>query len=402
MNYQQLHDAVQSAAGLRLRLRLQPMYGQGEIVFPCTVAGGKYQISNRRIPGYDQSVSCAILDSVQSQANRMEDALLADIRSGKLHLPHLETDFSAVEGLEKEIGKITCFEAPHRIFDAILRDSVDSNGIHFPLSEQGKDVINANSKNATAIFQVSPASLLFGSWDSTGVSGGLGEKYTRCVVSELIGVAIEEQVELSSKARNRAGIRRDPLNISSQVNCVQIAASEGDEIWKQRQAKSAKDKDKAAVINHGNIVWPKAGETVHGGITCDYIQQSTTISFAALRQLHFLVGNQDQSSFAHAVLAAIALHAAALNVERGWHLRSRCDLVLDDGVTPEWEILGAAPSKEALSSEVTRKVLLDSIEAAKKAGLPWNDAPIKLTPSPALRELVTKSQKTHRETAASE
>ena len=96
MNYTALHQAVQSAAGLRLRLRLQPMYGQGEIVFPCTVAGGKYQISSRRIPGYDQSVSCAILDSVQSQANRMEDALLADIRAGKLHLPHLETDFTAI------------------------------------------------------------------------------------------------------------------------------------------------------------------------------------------------------------------------------------------------------------------------------------------------------------------
>ena len=85
MNYTTLHKVVQSAAGLRLRLRLQPMYGNGEIIFPCTVAGGKYQISNRRILGYDQSVVCAILDSVQSQANRMEDALLADIRAGNLH-----------------------------------------------------------------------------------------------------------------------------------------------------------------------------------------------------------------------------------------------------------------------------------------------------------------------------
>ena len=125
MNYTALHQAVQSAAGLRLRLRLQPLYGVGEIVFPCTVAGGKYQISNRRIPGYDQSVSCAILDSVQSQANRMEDALLSDIRDGKLKLPHLETDFGGIEGLVKKVGKITCFEAPHRIFDAILRDSVN-------------------------------------------------------------------------------------------------------------------------------------------------------------------------------------------------------------------------------------------------------------------------------------
>lgn len=49
MKYDQLLQAVQSAAGLRLRLRLQPLYGAGEIIFPCTVAGGKYQSYRRRI-----------------------------------------------------------------------------------------------------------------------------------------------------------------------------------------------------------------------------------------------------------------------------------------------------------------------------------------------------------------
>lgn len=394
MNYTTLHQAVQSAAGLRLRIRLQPMYGNGEIIFPCTVAGGKYQISNRRIPGYDQSVVSAILDSVQSQANRMEDALLSDIRAGKLHLPHLETDFSAVEGLEKEIGKITCFDAPHRIFDAILRDSVDASGVHFPLTNQGRAVIKADSKNAAAIFQVSPASLLFGSWDSTGVSGGLGEKYTRCVVSELVGINIEQAI--------RAGTRIDPLNSEKNQNPDAILKATED-VMLALLKKSRKKFDKPSEINHSSVPWEGGSEKMpHGGITCDYVQQSTTISFAALRQLHFLVGGTDQSTYAHAVLAAIALHAAALNVERGWHLRSRCDLVLDDGVIPEWETLGSSPTKEALSSDVTRKVLLEAIEAAKKAGLPWNDTPIKLTPSPALRELVVKSQKAHRETATSE
>jgi CRISPR-associated protein Csb1 len=370
------------------------MYGNGEIIFPCTVAGGKYQISNRRIPGYDQSVVSAILDSVQSQANRMEDALLSDIRAGKLHLPHLETDFSAVEGLEKEIGKITCFDAPHRIFDAILRDSVDASGVHFPLTNQGRAVIKADSKNATAIFQVSPASLLFGSWDSTGVSGGLGEKYTRCVVSELVGINIEQAI--------RAGTRIDPLNSEKNQNPDAILRATED-VMLALLKKSRKKFDKPSEINHSSVPWEGGSEKMpHGGITCDYVQQSTTISFAALRQLHFLVGGTDQSTYAHAVLAAIALHAAALNVERGWHLRSRCDLVLDDGVIPEWETLGSSPTKEALSSDVTRKVLLEAIEAAKKAGLPWNDTPIKLTPSPALRELVVKSQKAHRETATSE
>ena len=395
MNYTALHQAVQSAAGLRLRLRLQPLYGAGEIVFPCTVAGGKYQVSNRRIPGYDSSVSCAILDSVQSQANRMEDALLADIRDGDLKLPHLETDFTGIEGLLKEIGKITCFEAPHRIFDAILRDSVDTTGKHFPLTELGQKVTHSNAKDASAIFQASPASLLFGSWDSTGVSGGLGEKYTRCVVSEVVGINTEQAA--------RAGTRIDPLNIAGAIDPEKILKDTKDAMWTEI-AKNRKALKKPSELNHGSVPWDGGTEKMpHGGVTCDYIQQSTTVSFAALRQLHFLVDGKDQSAFAHTVLAAIALHAAALNTQRGWHLRSRCDLILDEGVSPEWEILGSsAVTKQAFTADATRELLKEAIVEAKKAGLPWSDEPIRLKPSPALQKLVVASQKAHRESATAE
>jgi len=371
------------------------MYGQGEIVFPCTVAGGKYQISNRRIPGYNQSVPCAILDSVQSQANRMEDALLADIRAGKLQLPHLETDFSGIQELEKFVGTITCFEAPHRIFDAILRDSVDDKGIHFPLTDLGKRVIKANSRDATPIFQVSPASLLFGSWDSTGVSGGLGEKYTRCVVSEVVGINIEQAI--------RSGTRVDPLNIAVSIDPGKILKDSNDEMWAQI-AKSRKSLKKPSELNHSSVPWDGGSEKMpHGGVTVDYIQQSTTISFPALRQLCFPVAGKDQSPYAHAVLAAIALHAAALNVERGWHLRSRCDLLLEEGTTPDWEILGGlSVTKAALLADSTRLILKEAIAKAKEVGLLWNDEPIRLKPSKALEKLVVDSQKLQRTATTAE
>lgn len=383
MKQHDLHLAVQSAAGLRLRLRLQPLYGPGEVIFPCTVAGGKYQSSKRRIPGFTESVDCTIIDSVQSQANRMEDALLEDIRTGKLHLPHVATDFSEVEGLEKPVGTITCFEAPHRIFDAILRDSVDETGKHFPLTALGKSVINANSKNASAIFGVSPASLLFGSWDSTGVSGGLGEKYTRCVVSELVAVNVEQAT--------RAGTRIDPLNTAGAIDPTTILKDTKDEMW-QALAKNRKNLKKPSELNHSSVPWE--GET-HGGITCDYIQQSTTISFPALRRLHF--GSPDRSTAAQTVLAAIALHAAALNVEKGWHLRSRCDLILDDGASIEWEILGSnAASRESISTSTTRMLLNEAVAKAKENGLMWLDEPIRMKPSEALKKLVVASQQAHR------
>lgn len=391
MKYNDLYNAVQSAAGLRLRLRLQPLYGPGEVIFPCTVAGGKYQISNRRIPGYEQSVLCAILDSVQSQANRMEDALLADIRSKKLKLPHVATDFSGVADLVKGVGEITCFEAPHRIFDAILRDSVDAKGTHFPLTDLGRRAVQANSKDASTIFQVSPASLLFGSWDSTGISGGLGEKYTRCVVSEVVGINVEQAV--------RSGTRIDPLNVAAAIDPALILKETKDAMWTDI-AKNRKNLKKPAELNHGSVPWEGGSDKLpHGGVTCDYIQQSTTISFAALRQLGFPIGDPAKSARGHAVLAAIALHAAALNVEKGWHLRSRCDLILEEGTSPQWELLGGSPTKESISADKTRELLLEAITEAKKVGLPWNDEPIRLTPSEALKKLLIASQKAHRESA---
>lgn len=386
MNYQNLLTSVKSASGLRLRIRLQPLYGVGEIVFPCTVAGGKYQTSKRRIPGYDESVECTILDSVQSQANRMEDALLADIRAGNIFLPHVVSDFSNVEGLKKPVGEITCFEAPHRIFDAILRDSVNTDGKHFPFTPEGAAAIKANSRDASAIFAISPASLLFGSWDSTGVSGGLGEKYTRCVVSELVAVNVERAV--------RAGTRIDPLNTASAIDPAGILKSSKDLMW-QDLAKNRKMK-KPSELNHSSVPWEGGSEREpHGGVTCDYIQQSTTLSLPALRQLGFPSDNLERSVAAQTVLAAISLHAAALNVERGWHLRSRCDLTLDEGQTIQWEMIGVDGGEHKLDSNTTRSLLKEAIAAAKQTGLQWHEEPIRLKPSPALADLVIKSQEAH-------
>lgn len=389
MNYTDLLESVRNAAALRLRLRLQPMYGQGEIVFPSTYSGGGYLISERRIPGYPEAIKCAILDSVQSQANRMEDALAEDIRSGKIHLPHAVTDFTEVEKtFKKLVGKITSLDAPHRIFDAIIRDS-ELDDTRFPYTAAGIAVVKANGKNATGLFQYDPTSLLFGSWDSTGVSGGLGEKYTRCVVSEIVAINVSEA--------RRKGTRVDPFNASAAVKIKDIQSETGDDVWKNmivKGEKKKKDMSKPSSINHGNIIWPEEGKAdLHGGVTCDYIQQSATISFPALRQLRFPVtGKTDTDVKAQTVLAAIALHAAALNVARGWHLRSRCDLVLDENQTIEWEILGNSPTKRVLAADATRDLLHEAIAKAKEAGLPWEDKPLELKPSKALADLVRKSQ----------
>lgn len=131
--YAFLLETVSTATALRLRRRLQPAGGAGDKVFPPTYEGGKYALETRIIDG--EQVPCVLLDSVQSQANRMELALLRAHREKKIRIPIISVDFghAGVEG----VGVITSLEAPHRIADAILRDSL-YEGIKFRESPYGK------------------------------------------------------------------------------------------------------------------------------------------------------------------------------------------------------------------------------------------------------------------------
>ena len=129
MKIESLEQHVQSAAAIRYRARLQPAGGPGDKVFPPTYEGGRYAEERRRIDG--QLIDCVHLDSVQSQANRMEEALLEAVREERITLPLVEVDFPAKAevlqaGLEpdseewraledlKSVGVITSLDAPHR------------------------------------------------------------------------------------------------------------------------------------------------------------------------------------------------------------------------------------------------------------------------------------------------
>jgi CRISPR-associated protein Csb1 len=61
----------------------------------------------------------------------------------------------------------------------------------------------------------------------------------------------------------------------------------------------------------------------------------------------------------------------------------------------EWELLarpGEAPRKFSLTADEAIALLKAAIESARKTGLPWEEAPIPLKPSPELLKLVRLSQ----------
>jgi len=370
MNYDKLHQAVSgTAAALRSRTRLQPAGGEGDKVFPPTYAGAVYAKEERQING--KKVLCVLLDSVQAQANRLEEGLQRALDAGTLKgVPVLNVDFTGI-GLLDEIGRVSSLEAPHRIADAILRDSLH-DGQPFRKSDLGKSLDQASLQNATPLYKLCPTALIFGLWDSTGPKGGLGAKFQRALVSEIIGVNAEIGVKTSS--------RIDPLGMRAAAKVIKKADGSY-----ELAGDKAKDGVSPSEVNHGNIPPDITKPGGAGGATLDYAEQTVVLSLPALRKLRFPVDGKttpERDAAARTVLAALALTAAALAAESGFDLRSRCLL---------WPT-GKAPAEITLTAKDAIKLLGEAVAAAEKLGLVWQKEPVKLTPSPNLVALLKRSQ----------
>ena len=376
---------------------LEPAGGPGDKVFPPTHAvddnnkkpGAKYAFETRRIGGQD--VTCVLLDSVQSQANRMEEALQALWDDRKIALPVVSVDFSSVA---PEVGRVTSLTAPHRIADALLRDSL-LNGQLFRLSETGKSFTDASTKNATALFKVCPTGLVFGLWDSTGPKGGLGAKFQRALVSEIVGI--------NAAKGSKTASRIDPQNIAKDAAVLYKAAA-ADEMWTEKPDEAEKDasgepvrvgkKEKAgkpSAVLHGNIA-PRIDE-IAGGVTIDEARHTVVLSLAALRRLGFAAGAEEVRT----VLAALGLLAVLASESRGHDLRSRCLLVPRKGSALKLEAVGRDGSTKDLELDLEGAIALynDAVEKLPegvKFDKPAGEALANLEPSPKLADLVRRSR----------
>jgi len=389
------------AAAFRCVTEYQPAGGMGDKVFPPTYEGGKYATEKRVVEG-GEVVDCVLLDSVQSQANRMELALLEAWRTKdndgqrRIELPVVTVRFDD-DRLKKKFT-VTSLEAPHRVADALLRDSL-LDGVIFRKSAKGKMLDTTEVKNATDLFGLNPTALVFGLWDSTGPRGGLGAKFQRALVSEMVGYEAQAGV--------KTGSRMDPAQISSHATIYMADNDVGYTIDKELAKKDARgnailfDRGRGegkagnpSKANHSNIP-PTIAD---GGFTLAHAKQTTVLSLSTLRRLRFpLNGSPDfkpvADKAARTVLAALGLLGAVLAREEGADLRSRCQLFPTQ--TFVWELLnnpGEAEHKTySLTGDEAVALYNAAVTEAKDAGLPW-EGEILLEPSEDLIQLVARSQ----------
>jgi CRISPR-associated protein Csb1 len=403
LTFDRLRRAVAEDAAIRRVQRLQPVGGPGDKLFPPTYPGDRnndpprHVFERRRIAGQD--TLCVLIDSVQSQANRLEEALKAARDAKALSFPAIAVDFAGTE--VEDIGKITTLDAPHRVFDAIIRDS-ELNGTRFKETEAGKRLVAAKSHHARSVYELSPTALVFGAWNSTGEGGGLGAKFPRCVVSEIVGVGVatEREVARSGEVLNqpsgrRTGSRIDPLGIRSGVSVYKLPNGDWSlDVPADKKAKNAPKEVRPSEINHSNI----RPSVTSLGVTVDYALHVFVLSFAALRRLHF-VGNSGVTASAgdlaaQTALAALGLVAAASQDRSGYFLRSRCDLVPEDG-TQRFEIVRASGKSETMEFDFDDacRLLKEAADAARGAGIAWSDHDLVLKPQDKLVRLVAESRR---------
>lgn len=404
LTFDRLHAAVSGdAVALRSVTTLQPAGGAGDKIFPPSYAVDKgaehkYAIEERQIEGGSGVSSTVLLNSVASQANLAELALLAGYRQGTLSFPVPYVDFTGYDDVT-DYDMLTVLEVPHRLADAIFRDSL-LDGTLFRLSDIGRAITDATPRNATNLFRYSPTSLLFGMWDSTGPKGGQGSKFQRAYVSEIVGYDAVVGKKVSS--------RIDPLQIDKVGADDRVfTSSDPDEVWTtdSEHAKKSKgtpayasrgsergDAGQPSKINHGNIL--PTIDTQVGGVTISKAVQTTVISLAALRRLRFKGFAQSAEIAARTAIAALGVAAMAYVYETDFDLRSRCLLLPTH--QSHLELLtrdGSACEVFDIDKDTAAKILSTAASQVDAEGLGWVTKDIRLVPAPKLIELIRRSRK---------
>jgi CRISPR-associated protein Csb1 len=352
-----LQDAVRSASATSLRADLIPAAGMpGDerlFVLPPTYANVGHLVSPERPDGTHEYV---LIDSPQSWANRLEE-LLDEPAAG---LPRIEVE---VDG-----RVLTVNQLPHRIFDAVLRDS-ERAGEPFRATALGRSLTDARASDATALLQHAPATLLFGAWDSFAGAKIGAAKWPAALSGQMLG--------FDATLAKKGGMRIDPVGVAVD-GVTAFRSTRRAEQWTEDLAHAEKDDNgkpkvvRPSEVGHGFI--PAANETK--GAWVRKIELRSALSLTRLRRYHFPVdGTQSDAAddAARTYLAALALWAMSERIGRGLELRAGAEL---DARSAEWFLRRPLTPDQPLQVEpsAAMTVLQAARRSAEAAGFKFGGA----------------------------
>ena len=269
------------------------------VIYPPTYADIGYNIDEMR-----DASKVALVDSVGSQANRMEPIFIRDeADQEKWLVPQISVKIN-------DDTTLSLLELAHRGADAVVQSTKE-------LAPKLQEAFLKLKKtgNATDLGVIAPTSLLFGVWDSRG---GSGEKRPRLVRSVIRAWDVE------------------PLHSAAQFNSVWKTLNEEDQTELKKEAKTQKVKlsvkgfaDAPSIFRDTKVSQIKDGTfnpeaRVLGGVVVNgKIEREITINLVALRGLQG--GSEEETRQLRCYLLGLALTAATAEIDlflrEGCHLR---------------------------------------------------------------------------------
>ena len=381
---------ARGASALRVRCRLQPAAGPGAKVMPPTYAGRsgpEYVTEERMIEG--EAVPCVSLDSVASQANRIEDALAEAVRSGEIALPIIHVD-------QGDFGVHSALEFSHRCFDAWVEDAL-LEGQRFGDTDIWHEMAGTNRQSVTPLMNRFPTGILLGCWASRVRNPQGATRLARALASEVVAVG--------AVAGERAAGKIDRHSVSNAIRLYESA--EGGRIT-LREGRATREGDKPKLFGregrrgdrgrpseagYGNVT-PSFAE--HGGVTMRYALLLTTLSLPALRECRFPERDRSQDPerdvAGRLMLAALGVRMLSLLIESGLDLRSGCLLVPEE--EPQVELigrLGRAVASWPLIDLPSQDLLDSAVRGGRDHGLEWDGEDLSLEASGDQLDLLRQS-----------
>lgn len=288
------------ASALVLREYLVSAEGKDSPFFPPTFAGSGSEGSSYCIDTMKDGTQTCLVDSVGSQANRMEPIFTKE--------PYKSLIPQVVIRAGQQCTNIC--EVGHRAADALLRHS----SIRLDLGKALSSLANGDS---LPLAKIAPTSLVFGMWDSRGTQAKLPR-----IVSSTIRAYDVDQLTRSAQYFLPVNYRdEDLLGEASDKRYIKARSDVGfNEI--------------PATNTHGGII-------AHGDIRRD-----TVINLAALR----LITSREKETDMQKYILSLSLVAATYGGIG--YLRQGCILTRDpEQGTPLWEIVYADGKREKVEVE---------------------------------------------------
>ncbi|MGC4083737.1 MAG: type I-U CRISPR-associated RAMP protein Csb1/Cas7u [Vicinamibacterales bacterium] len=309
-------DDPNGPVALHMKQKLVPVEGDGAVVFPPTYANIGYNIDQ-----LSDGTSVATIDSVGSEANRMEPVFMRE--PYKALVPQIDIAYG-------DGRLLSILEAGHRLGDAIVR----ATELQEPAQAAFKLFLECG--DASAIAKLAPTSLVFGVWDSRDT----GAKLPRIVQ------AVIRAWDIS------------PLTRSAQYNpALDYAALD---VFSEEDKQKAEGKSESPLAQRGFVHVPST--EAHGGVVVrGAIERDVTVNLIALRRLR----GQQEDALRRYILG-LSLVAALEPLDP--FLRQGCMLVPDYATAQQWTAVERTGERRQVTLDPAA-VLTFAQEAAQAFGV---------------------------------